>query len=152
MALQTTSFGVFFPLESKPELILTLTIWAALRMDASVALSAAFLLGLLSDALSGFRTGFFALDYCLTVIAFSYLNTTFHVDSFVGRTMGVTCATLFSGFLVSFERWLSVPIDSMTAALVWIGIKSLLTGFCSIFLFAGLDRLWTAYHRVVGTH
>jgi hypothetical protein len=150
MALQTTSSGIFFPLESKPELILTISVWAALRMDFSVALLAAFLLGILEDAISGFRTGFFALDYCLTVIAFSYLNTTFHVDGFLGRTLGVTFAVLFSGFLVLFERWLSLPIDSMTGALAWIGAKSLLTGFCSIFVFAGMDRLWTAYHRVAG--
>lgn len=150
LVLQTTSMGFTIPADYKPDIILALVVWSGLRATYMAGVVFAFIIGLCVDMLSGSPTGFFALIYCLAFVAAGYVDSVAPIDDPAGWAATVCFASIASGCLVLMMRWMAGPVGFGVHTLVWILVKSLVTGGVAVALLSCLDKAWAGYSRMVG--
>jgi rod shape-determining protein MreD len=150
LALQTALIGFIIPGDYKPDLILSLVVWAGLRATYVAGVGFAFVIGLCVDTLSGSPTGFFALIYCLAFVASGYVDSVVPIDDPIGWAVTVFLASVVSGCLVLMMRWFAGPLGFSGYTVMWIAGKSLVTGGFAVALLPCLDKAWAGYSRIVG--
>jgi len=147
---QTASVGRVVPLAYKPDIMLILVVWASLRFAAAAGITVAFVGGILVDFMSGAPTGLFALVYCFTFVASSSANSTFEINSPLGRALVIFAATFVSGGVVVLTSLLAGPVSVGVHTLLSILVKSMITAVASFIVFPILDKSWAGYGRLVG--
>jgi len=150
MVLQTISGGLVIPAEYKPDLMLILVLWAAVRSSLLIGLGFAFISGLFLDLFSGAPAGLFALINCLVFVATGSLNSRFAMDRVSARTISVFGASLLAALLVVSLRWATGPVELGARTMQWIVAKSAISALASLLLFPVLDKFWTGYCRIIG--
>ncbi|MDQ7783220.1 MAG: rod shape-determining protein MreD [Desulfomonilaceae bacterium] len=148
--VQVASIGFVVPAAYKPDIMLILVVWAGIRLEAVPGIVLAFFGGIVVDIFSGSPTGLFALVYCLTFVASGSANSTFDIDTPVGRALVVFVAALLTGVFVVLTRWFAGPLGAGTYAVPAALAKSLITGLTSLAVFPLLDRSWAGYEKLVG--
>ncbi|MFC1834545.1 rod shape-determining protein MreD [Thermodesulfobacteriota bacterium] len=148
--IQTTSLGFLISTSYKPDLMLILVIWAALRLTLVRGLGVGLVTGIIVDLLSGAPVGLFALTYCLILVSCNYLDAMFHIDGPVGRASLVLGAMIVTGAAVLLLRWLHGPVGVGWDSLGWIALKSMITAIASVLCFPLLERAYLRYERLVG--
>ncbi len=152
LVLQITSWAFVIPAAYKPDLMLILVLWASLRIKFVAGAAFAFVAGAAVDLLSGSPLGLFATFYCLLFVTCGFLDSTFRIDDFSGRSVAVFASTLVAGGIVFLARWLSGPFEWDWGASQWLLLKSLIAAMASLLVFPFVDRMWAGYSRLVGEH
>lgn len=150
LVVQTISGGLLIPAAYKPDLMLILVLWAAVRNTLLIGLGFSFISGLFLDLFSGAPAGLFALINCLVFVIAGSLNSRFTMDRASARTISVFGASLFAALLVVSLRWATGPVELSTNSLQWIVSKSAITALASLLLFPFLDKFWAGYCRIIG--
>ena len=148
LTLQTASLGFLVPSEYKPDLIVAMVVWAALRLEITSGLCVAFTSGLVVDVLSSSPLGLFAVLYSFVFIMCRQLNAAFHIDGPVGRGAVVAGSTVVIGLLVQFVRLFSGLSGFGWSSIAWVLGKSAISGIASILVIFMVDRLYDSLSRI----
>lgn len=147
---QTTSFFFVVPSAYKPDLLLVGVVWAGLRLPFMTGLATSFVLGVVTDLLSGSPPGLFVLIYCLTFASCGYLEATLTIGGGMSRAPIIFIAALLAGTLVVVLRWFKGPVGFGWNSAVWIFTKSLITAGAGVIAWMLMDRAYAGYTRLVG--
>lgn len=150
VVLQTTNIGFLVPAGYKPDLVLILVLWTALRADVPTGMGFAFLGGTVVDLLSGSPTGLFALIYCVIFVACWSLNSTFEIDRPTGRIVTASGATLLAAGAVLLTRRLAGPVGIGAQTFHMIIARSIIAGIVCLVAIPLLDRMWMGYTKWIG--
>jgi rod shape-determining protein MreD len=132
----------------KPDPALILVVWAAIRFDSDAAIVFGFLLGLMTDLLSGAPTGLLGILYCIVAASTKYAIASVTVEGHTVRAILVLFATLLTGYCVLTVRWLNGATGFGSYTVGVLLVKSVLTAGVSVILIPLTDRLWRAYDSV----
>jgi rod shape-determining protein MreD len=150
LILQTSAVGFWVSACFKPDLVLVLVCWAGLRLPILPGIGFSFGIGILVDLLSGSPMGLFALTYSAIFLVCGYLEAILDINGHLARALTVFGATVFSGTVMIFMRWLSEPLE-LTWYTAWVILfKATVGGFAAMLVIPALDRLRTGSTRLIG--
>lgn len=147
---QTTAGTFVFADVSKPDMVLVIVVWVALRLAFNEGVLLAFCAGLLMDNLSGAPTGLFAFVYCLSFLAIAYLNSTADLDAGLARFLMSFLLCLSQGVAILLIRSLSEPVGFGPYVAKSLFLKALFTGTAAVLIIPLLDRFWTRRPKLKG--
>jgi rod shape-determining protein MreD len=148
LLLQTGSFGLHAPMGFKPDLLLIVTAWAAVRLNFTSGIFFSFLAGAATDLFSGSPTGLFAIVYCLVFVYCGYFQEILRIDGNLPRAVLVFTAALGAGLISVLARWVEGPVGFGWVAGGWILFRALVTGAASLVVFPLLDWSRAGFDRV----
>lgn len=143
LVLQTAVFPVFLRPPFKPDLLLVIMVYMALRASFEVGAPLSWLLGLLNDVLSGLYLGLDAITFLIAFLVIRSVSDRLYADSailFVLTAAGVTlaCFTLNLLLLVTFTASPGIAYSMASDIIPRLLVNSFIASIVT--LFPGFDR------------
>ena len=120
--LESSVFPLYFSSEFKPDLLLIIMIYMALRAEVKYSLPTAYTLGLLKDCMSGLYLGLNAFSFLSIYLVIKALSDRLYVQSSLLFVLTVSIATV-SSILVNY---LLLAIFSQASGLFPLMLSALL--------------------------